>query len=57
MLEMFNTVVDAGVTVGKIIVVVEVVDEDYLMVVEEDYSMNVHARFGMHHRLSLDHRI
>ena len=33
--------------------VVGVVDEDYLMVVEvmeEDCSMNVHARFGTHHR-------
>ena len=29
----------------------EVVDEDYLMKVEaEDCSMNVHARFGTHHR-------
>jgi len=42
------------VIVGKKIIVVEVVEEDYLMVVnvmEEDYSMNVHARFGTHHRL------
>jgi len=37
-----------------------VVDKDYLMkveVVEEDCSMNVHARFGTHHRLGFDHRV
>ena len=36
----------------------EVVDEDYLMkveVVEEDCSMNVHSRFGTHHRQDIDH--
>jgi len=26
-------------------------------VVEEDCSMNIHARFGTHHRLDFDHRI
>ena len=44
--------VDTGVVVGKKIVVMEVVDEDYLAVVdveEEDCSMNVHARFDTHH--------
>jgi len=48
------------VIVGKEIAVVEVVDEDYLMVVEmveEDCSMNVHAHFGTHHLLGIDHRI
>ena len=50
--------VDAGVVIGKKIVVVEVVDVDYLMVmevVEKDCSINVHARFDTHHRLRFDH--
>jgi len=39
------------------VVVMEVVDEDYLMVVEvEDSAMNVHARFGNYHRLGFDHQ-
>ena len=49
---MVDVVVDPRVVVGKKITVVEVVDEDYLMVVvvvEEDCSMNVHARFGTHY--------
>ena len=54
---MVDVVVDAGVVVGKEIVVMEVLDEDYLMVVEEGYPMNIHACFGTHHRLGLDHRI
>ena len=39
---------------------VEVVDEDHLIkveVVSEDCSMNVHVRFGTHHRQGLDHQI
>jgi len=55
-----HVVVDVGVVVEKKIVVVEVMDEGYLMVVEvvvEDCSMNVHARFGTHYRLGFDHRI
>ena len=54
-----DVVVDAGVVVGKEIAVVEVVDEDYLMVVEveQDCSMNVHTCFGTHHRLLFDHQI
>ena len=57
---MVDVVVDAGVIVGKKITVVEIVNEDYLMVVEvmdEDCSMNVHAHFGTHHRLGLTYRI
>ena len=57
---MVDAVVDVVVVIGKKIIMVEFVDKDYLMVVEvveEDCSMNVHARFGMHYRLGLDHRI
>ena len=57
---MINVIVDAWVVVGKKIVVVEFVDEDYLMVVEvveEDCSMNTHARLGTHHRLGFNHLI
>jgi len=46
---MVGMVVDVGVVIGKEIVVVEVVDEDYLMVVEvveKDCSMNIRARLG-----------
>jgi len=60
MVVMDGVVVDVGVLVGKEIVGVEIVDEDYLMVVEvveEDYSMNVHTRFSTHYRQGLDHRI
>jgi len=56
---MVDVVVDTGMVVGKEIVVVEVVDEDYLKmveVVEEDCSMNVHVRFRTHHRQGFDHR-
>ena len=50
---MVDVVVDTGVVVGKKIAGVEVVDEDYLMVVEveQDCSMNVHAHFNTHHQL------
>ena len=54
MVVIVDVVVDAWVVVGKEIVVVKVVDENYLMVtevVEEDCSMNVHARFNTHHQL------
>jgi len=52
-----DVVVDAWVIVGKEITVMEVVDEDYLMVVEEDCLMNVHNRFDTYHQLGFDHRI
>ena len=57
---MVDVVVNAWVVVGKEIDVVEIVDEDYLMVVEvveDNCSINVYARFGTHHQLSFDHRI
>ena len=57
---MVDIVIDAGVIIGKGIAVVEVVNEDYLMVVEvmeENYSMNIYARFGTHHRQNLNHQI
>ena len=60
MVVMVDVVVDALVVIGKKIVVVEVVDEDYLMVVEvveEDCLMNVHTRFGTPHRQGLDYRL
>jgi len=60
MVVMIDVVVDAWVIIGKEIVVVEVVDEDYLMVVEVvevDCSMNVHAPFGTHHLVGFDHQI
>ena len=50
---MVDVVVDAWMVVGKEIAMVEIVEEDYLMVVEvveEDCSMNIHARFGTHHQ-------
>ena len=46
MVVMVDVVVDAWVVVGKEFVVVEIMDEDYLMaveVVEEDYSINIHT--------------
>ena len=46
-----------GVVIGGKIVVMEVVDEDYLMkveVVEEDWLMNAHVFFGMYHRQDCD---
>ena len=54
---MVGVVVDTRMVVGKKIVGVEVVDENYLMVVEKDCLISVHARFGTHHRQGLDHRI
>ena len=57
---MVGVVVNMGVVVGKKIVGVKIVDEDYLVVVEvmeEDCSMNIQACFSTHHRQSLDHRI
>ena len=41
-------IVAVMVVVGRKIIMVEVVDEDYLM--------NALVRFGMYHRLDLDHR-
>ena len=52
-------VVDVWV-IAKKIAMVEVVDENYLMVVQvakEDYLMNVHAHFDMYRQLGFDDQI
>ena len=50
MIDMF---VEAWVVDGKEIIVEKILDEDCLMEVEVvvgDCSMNIHTRFGTHHR-------